>query len=210
MTQIITLLSQKGGPGKSTIARMAAVAFAQAGWDTKLLDADTHQSTSVRWYGRRQASGLSTENLIVSSAGAISRNCSHDLIIVDGAPHATTQTVEFAKQADLILIPTGLAIDDLAPASSLAMALVKHHGVNPERIRFVLNKVGVKQVEVQEAILALEESGVKVMAETLRESLCYRAALDAGKAPQEVIYSIPKRRAVALVTAIADTLEQVA
>lgn len=210
MTMTISFLSQKGGPGKSTLARMAAVAYAQAGWDTMLLDTDTHQSTSARWYARRQEAGLDTINLSVSTTGAPSRNGGHDLIIVDGAPHATKQTVELAQSSDLIIIPTGLSVDDLAPASTLAMSLMRHHGIPADRIRFILNKVGTKQVEVQEAILALEETGVKVLAETLRESLCYRSALDAGKALQEVSYAIPKNRALALVTAIADTLEQVA
>jgi Mrp family chromosome partitioning ATPase len=38
---IISLVSQKGGVGKTALARLLAVEFARSGWDVKLVDLDT-------------------------------------------------------------------------------------------------------------------------------------------------------------------------
>ena len=46
---IVSLLSQKGGVGKSAIARTLAVEFSQAGWKVKIGDLDTMQGTSTKW-----------------------------------------------------------------------------------------------------------------------------------------------------------------
>ncbi|MGL4507610.1 MAG: hypothetical protein ACRCUF_17955, partial [Aeromonas sobria] len=131
----------------------------------------------------------------------------YDMIIVDGAPHATDATVTFAKQADLILIPTGTAIDDLKPAVVLATQLVAVHGVERERIRFVLNHCSRNKRETSQAIEAILGSGLKVLGAFLNESPCYRTAMDAGLAPNEVPYFIPKNRAEHLAESIADALQ---
>ena len=49
----IGVVSQKGGVGKSTIARSIATAYAQNEWDVKIADLDINQSTSYQWQKRR-------------------------------------------------------------------------------------------------------------------------------------------------------------
>jgi cellulose biosynthesis protein BcsQ len=46
---IIALISQKGGVGKSALARLLAVEFLRAGWAVKIADLDTMQGTSTKW-----------------------------------------------------------------------------------------------------------------------------------------------------------------
>jgi cellulose biosynthesis protein BcsQ len=48
MGSIISLVSQKGGVGKSAVARLLAVEFARAGWSVKIADLDTMQGTATR------------------------------------------------------------------------------------------------------------------------------------------------------------------
>ena len=50
---IISLISQKGGVGKSALARLLAVEFALAGWTVKIADLDPAQGTSTQWKIRR-------------------------------------------------------------------------------------------------------------------------------------------------------------
>jgi chromosome partitioning protein len=53
MAVIIAILSQKGGVGKSTLARLIAREYANAGWKVKIADLDVSQGTSFNWHGRR-------------------------------------------------------------------------------------------------------------------------------------------------------------
>ena len=55
MTYIIGMVSQKGGVGKSTLARMMAREFVTGGLSTKIADLDTQQQTCTHWAGRRAA-----------------------------------------------------------------------------------------------------------------------------------------------------------
>ena len=58
MTYKIAMVAQKGGVGKSTLARIIAVEGARGGLATKIADLDTQQSTSVNWAIRRAENDL--------------------------------------------------------------------------------------------------------------------------------------------------------
>jgi chromosome partitioning protein len=53
MAVLVGLVSQKGGVGKSTLARLVAREYATAGWNVKIADLDTAQGTSFNWQARR-------------------------------------------------------------------------------------------------------------------------------------------------------------
>ena len=53
MSLIIACVSQKGGTGKSTPARLLAREYANAGWMVKIADLDISQGTSFNWQSRR-------------------------------------------------------------------------------------------------------------------------------------------------------------
>ena len=46
---IISLLNQKGGAGKSSLARALAVEFARNGWGVHVADLDKGQQTFFKW-----------------------------------------------------------------------------------------------------------------------------------------------------------------
>ncbi|MGL5285923.1 MAG: division plane positioning ATPase MipZ [Aeromonas sp.] len=215
MTAIIGVLAQKGGVGKSALARTVATAYAQAGWKVALVDADQEQGTTSQWFQRRLESvpeggaGM----VVVTPHGVnplakVIRDHEPDLIVIDGCPRNTSATALFAESADLVLIPSGVSFDDLTPAATLCRSLHHSHGVSLERIRFVLNRAGTKAQEIEEQGAALTDAGgAKVLGITLRERLSYRAALDAGKTLTEVTHPIVKREAQALIDEVAATLE---
>jgi chromosome partitioning protein len=57
MTTIIAFVSQKGGVGKSTLARALAREAAHGGLTVKIADLDTQQGTSVDWHRTRLHTG---------------------------------------------------------------------------------------------------------------------------------------------------------
>jgi chromosome partitioning protein len=62
--KIVTIATQKGGAGKTTLATNLAVASAQAGNVTLLIDADARQKTALEWFQKRE----SQENPLVMEA----------------------------------------------------------------------------------------------------------------------------------------------
>jgi cellulose biosynthesis protein BcsQ len=50
---IVSMISQKGGVGKSTLARLLAREFAAQEWRVKIADLDISQGTSFQWRARR-------------------------------------------------------------------------------------------------------------------------------------------------------------
>ncbi|MGL5589047.1 MAG: ParA family protein [Aeromonas veronii] len=216
MSFVILCASQKGGVGKSTIARLAAVAYAEAGWDVMVLDSDTDQSTTSRWHSRRSDLELPAAKAFnsIRAAGVSplkrAQDNDPDLVIIDGRPFATAETAGFARHAHLILIPTGTALDDLNPAAQLASQLIQYHGVDANNIRFVFNHVGPKGKGVEWATKMLTDAtGVKCLPAYLSERPSYRNALDDGKALQECSHPAVKAEALRVVASISAEFEKV-
>jgi chromosome partitioning protein len=70
MALVIAVVSQKGGAGKSTCARLIAREYAQAGWNVKIADLDISQGTSFDWHVRRLQQKL-TPSLAVERFGTV-------------------------------------------------------------------------------------------------------------------------------------------
>jgi chromosome partitioning protein len=58
MSTIIAFVSQKGGVGKSTMARALAREATAGGLKSKIADLDTQQGTSVDWHRARLDAGI--------------------------------------------------------------------------------------------------------------------------------------------------------
>ena len=61
MAIVIGVGSQKGGVGKSTIARLIAAEYARNNWEVKIADLDLSQGTSYHWHERRLQAGVEPE-----------------------------------------------------------------------------------------------------------------------------------------------------
>ncbi|MBN9352721.1 MAG: AAA family ATPase, partial [Hyphomicrobium denitrificans] len=57
MPVVVSFVGQKGGVGKSTLARAFAAIAARGKLKVKLADLDVNQQTSVRWARTRSAGG---------------------------------------------------------------------------------------------------------------------------------------------------------
>ena len=89
MTYIIGMVSQKGGVGKSTLARMMAREFVSGGMSAKIADLDTQQQTCTNWAGRRAENGVSPEIQVQSFASvksALAEAERFDALLLDGKP----------------------------------------------------------------------------------------------------------------------------
>jgi chromosome partitioning protein len=201
-------ISQKGGVGKSSCARLAAREYARSGWNAKIADLDVAQAGTGDWKKRRDQNAIQPEIAIepfrvLQLALRVAPN--YDLIVFDAPPHASDVTREIARKSDLCLIPTGSSLDDLRSAVLPGHELVDA-GIPKEKLEYVLWRVGDRENELAEARAYLEQAGYTVLRGSIPERTAYRRASDAGRALSEVGYPSLRARAEEVAQAIVDRI----
>ena len=208
MPYIIGLVSQKGGTGKSTLARLIARELSQDGFTVKIADLDTQQTTCTEWASDRVEAGSKPEIQVQPFGNlktALAEADRFDVYILDGRPHSSRQTLEIALAAHLIIIPTGQTKDDLRPAVKLAHSLVDS-GINSAHIAFALTKTTRSAAEIVAARTYLEQTDYTLLEGFLPVSTAYGIAHDVGKTVTETPYQSLNKKAERLAQAIIDHL----
>lgn len=209
MPHIIACLSQKGGVGKSTLARLIAWGFAEAGWQTKIADFNTRQKTSVDWVLTRRANGLVPEvdaDEFTTIKPMLKDKA--DMIVADGRPDSDQTSLEIARVADLVIIPTGTTIDDIKPQLLFANEL-RQKGVPMSKMVFMINKTTESQLATDEARGSIEGLGYEVLKTDLSAKTGYQMAQNQGKSVAETLYPSLNQRAFQLLNEIATRMETV-
>jgi chromosome partitioning protein len=204
----IGVIKQKGGVGASTLARMIAVNYSAAQWNVKIADMDTKQGTSTRWNGRRLSNEIEPNMNVqqfASVSSAVNQSNDFDLLVFDGAPHSSKQTLEIAKVSDLVLIPTGTSIDDLEPAILLCHEL-KAKGINMDNVYLVFCRVGNSLSELDESLQYVKQSRYNYFNTVMYEKTAVRRASDEGKAAIETKFKSINQTNDALLQNIVDKL----
>lgn len=209
MAIYIGVISQKGGVGKSTICRILATVFASNGWNVKIADLDTKQGTCTEWKRIRDNNNvepsISVETFRTVSH-ALQLDKIHDMVIFDGAPHSSNQTLDVAKASNIIILPTGPALDDLRPSVLLAHELADK-GIDVSRIFFALCRVGDSEAEIQEARNYISQAGYTTLEGALLERVGYRRASDRGFSFTEVPIKSLKEKAETLAKSIVEQIK---
>jgi chromosome partitioning protein len=141
---VITVAQQKGGAGKTTLAAHLAVAWAGAGKKVALADIDPQQSLTTWYKLREERLGAGKTGLDFASitgwrvAGEVERRArDHDIVIIDGPPHAETEAKISVRAAGLVVIPVQPSpMDVWATRPTLALAAAERVPV-----LLVLNRV---------------------------------------------------------------------
>ena len=205
MGAIIGFISQKGGVGKSTLARGIGREAAAGGLSVKIADLDVQQGTSVNWYRRRLEAGvepLFSVESFKTAAQALKLSSQFDYLIIDGPARASAATLEIARAATLIVQPTGSSVDDLEPAVLTFHELVRD-GISRDILVFALSRVGT-DAEEAEARAYVKQAGYKVLDGSIQERPAYRQASNVGLSITETRYPQLNKRADVLIQAIVD------
>ncbi|MFA5958005.1 ParA family protein [Hyphomicrobium sp.] len=203
MPVVLSIIGQKGGVGKSTLARAVAVVATQGNLRVKLIDLDIGQQTSVRWSTTRASSrALKTIDAEAFSAVGEALKQVHDvdLIVVDTPGYLSPETFEVARASDLIILPTGSGTDDLHPTTLLLYEL-EHIGIPKDRLCVALCRV-LDAKEERGARRYLESTGYPALNGSLPERLGYRRAHNGGKSVTETTESSLNERANELMASV--------
>ena len=180
---IISLLNQKGGAGKSSLARALAVEFARNEWAVHVADLDGKQQTAFKWAERRKENGakpLIDVALYSEPKTALKAANNADVLIVDGKAFADTHALQIAQESDLIIIPVGVSVDDLEPSLKLAVELV-NKGIGRAAIVFVVCKVPENgDKEAMNTRSSIEAWNFEVVRGWIPMKSAYSQAMDRG------------------------------
>jgi len=206
--KVIAFISQKGGVGKSTLARLLSVEATKKKIKTLLADCDHQQKTSWEWAQWRK------ENKILPAITSQVFNSvreiwplfkQYGLIIIDAPARTSQATQEIAQHANLLVQPVGASRDDLLPALREFNAL-KASGVSNQKLCFVLNHLATP-AEVLATQEYLTESNYPFIPIYLYERASYRQAQNEGKSITEVSYPSLKKQAQKLIDELLKRIE---
>ncbi len=185
-TTTVSFVSQKGGVGKSALARLFAVGAMHRGKRALLADFDLEQLTCVEWNAARLRAAIEPEidARAFRSLKKLRKAVEDvDFIVADTRGLADELTKELAEESDVVFLPTGTSLDDLRPTLALARKLEKRGAEG--RIVLVLSKVGRSDAQTTRALEAIADAGFELLGEhwPLRDG--FQADLDAGRAGRE-------------------------
>jgi chromosome partitioning protein len=159
MARQILFTSQKGGVGKSTLARSTAVALACAGRKVLLADFDVEQRTCLRWQAQRQARRLEPAiDVAKFSKEAKLERLAHqyDDVVMDTRGQHDALSLDLAVASDVIFLPSSFSLDDISPTLTVIEAF-RRGGIPPSRVAVVFCRTGgsARQAQHARSILAM-------------------------------------------------------
>jgi chromosome partitioning protein len=179
--KLVSFIGQKGGVGKSSLARLLSVGAARDGRKVLLADFDLEQLTCLEWNARWLRRNVEPE-IDVHSFKSLKKlrkaEERFDLIVADTRGLADDLTKDVAEESSVIFLPTGISVDDLRPTLALAQHLAKHGA--DSKIVFILSKTGRSERQIAVALKRIEAQGFPILSATwnLRDGL--QSEFDSG------------------------------
>lgn len=180
---VISILNQKGGSGKTTIAINLARAYQLQGHSVLLVDSDK-QGSSRDW---QSADPDNPIPLLVLDQVSIDRDIKkvigqYDYIIIDGSPQATEIAIATIKASDFILIPMQPSPFDIWASNNLIELIEQGSATNPKlKAGIVLTRL-VKNTKIGVEVGAvIGDFGLPVLTSNIGQRTCYPFSASLGK-----------------------------
>jgi chromosome partitioning protein len=198
MPRRILFTSQKGGVGKSTLARSTAIALAYAGRKVLLADFDVDQRTCMRWQAQRVARALAPtiDVAAFSKEKKLGRvEFEYQDIVIDTRGQHDETSLDLAVSSDVIFLPSSYSLDDVSPTLRVVESL-RNGGIPPERVAIVFCRTGGSKRQEQQARSILEMNRIAVIDAVLPQKDGFISLYATGRTGREA--GQPKLRSVAL------------
>lgn len=181
----ITLLSRKGGSGKSTLTvHWGVEAQKTQGNRVVLIDTDPQGSCSS-WYNKREAQTpllIQSNTIPIFDHIASCRADGINFVIVDTVPDINNKAVHAARVSDLIVIPVRPSVLDL---ESISASIELASGINKPAV-IVLNQAPPGSTITSEAKTALTNYGLPICPIPIFNRLIFCRAMIDGSVASEI------------------------
>lgn len=204
---IVTLLNQKGGVGKTTLALHLAGELAMRGSRVTLVDADP-QGSALDWSQQRSRESLPrlfgvvglARDTLHREAPELARDVDH--VVIDGPPRVAGLMRSALLAADLVLIPVQPSpLDGWASAEMLAL-LAEARIYRPQLVaRFVLNRCGARTVIARETAETLADHDPPLLAAMVGQRVVFADAAQTGRLASDIDRQSPAAREIAALAA---------
>lgn len=181
--KIISILSQKGGVGKTTVALNLSVAASLNRKTSVVVDIDP-QASITQWGDSRNKESPTVISVQASRLSQTLKKCLDnkiDLVFIDTAPHAEQSALSAARHADLVIIPCRPSIIDIRAIQSTIdickIAEVKYF--------IVLNQVLSRSNLTQDALNALNDLKIPTAPINIGQRISYINSVIQGQGVME-------------------------
>jgi len=174
--RIVSIVSQKGGAGKTTIAVNLAVAAAASGVKGALIDLDP-QATAANWGDRSQTAAPQVISAQAARLPQILKQMNETFwVFIDTPPAISNTTMVAVRAADIVLVPSRAAIFDL---DTLGVTLDLVHMGQKEAV-VVLNAVPHRGQDAEEAREVIAAYGARIAPVTIGHRAAFQHAATVG------------------------------
>lgn len=170
--KIVSVLSRKGGVGKTLTAVGLAQALGEQGQQVALLDRDP-EGSAMGWQHGAQANGVSLPYRVIGPIEA-TRLEAVEYLVVDTPPNDTRTLQDTARQSHYLLIPLLPGAGEVDRLQETVRALSETTLQDGVRLGFVLNRMEHDNLSAAMQP-ALEELGYPVVAQ-IRKAVDYQRA----------------------------------
>lgn len=185
-TQIIAVIQDKGGAGKSTILRCIAGWLAKDGARVAIIDTDPQQSC-LKWVAKKEIGVDGYEETNDELLGPTIRQLrpDYDVILIDTAGYKSAMAIHAILNADLILIPTKADEDDAMGALKTwnhVLSLAEHKA-NEGKVQIVYTGVD-KNASITDSIRnAIKEQEAPMLDHPLWHRTGFKEMISLGGLP---------------------------
>lgn len=182
---VISIVNQKGGVGKTTLAVNLAGALLKAGKRVCIVDADPQRSAS-KFSEHRAKTHPTLHQLVVIHLGHTQLlrevpKLDFDFVILDSPPSVEDTAKAAIAVADLVLIPVQPSSFDLWAASDTVKLARKAAGSKNLAAAFVLNRSGGKRTKARiQALDAIKAEGIGLCDAEIGQRSAFALAIGLG------------------------------
>jgi len=204
---VVSLVNEKGGVGKTTIATNLACFYARKGKNVLLVDADP-QGTALQWHD--SFDGPSYRNGEVACVSLPTPDLEQklpplyravDVLLIDTPGTLSKITVATIKASDLVLLPVQPSAGDLWAVQDAVEIIQERRAIagSPDAA-FLISSAKVRTNLTAEIGGVLEEEPFDTLSGRTHNREVYKRAIGSGKC----VYDLNDKKAASEITAIGE------